>query len=325
MMSLVTIAVPVYKRLDCLHLALQSVAEQDYPLIELIVSDNGQNGPKLREIVEQWYPKPFIFRENSVTVSLPEHHAQLVDAASGRYFAWLPDDDTISRTYVSELVRAFDNRPDVAVAIARQQEVDISGNIIRCSPESLPDYIEGADFIRNWTNNGFASYTSIVARTDDIRRCGGYLDCPWGNHSDDALMLKLCLSGGVAYSKTCAYRLRYDTASFGWSIGIVRFAEDTQRFLSFLESDPCVLDYARQHPESWTALKQAVVKMTWEGYYHRWASMQCQDRDLLEWIKAAFALPFLPEYYRAVGRKILSRFLKDLGRLGGGRGYSRNR
>ena len=301
MNPLFTIAVPVYKRLDCLHLALQSIAAQDYPHIELIVSDNGQNGAKVREIIEQWYSKPYIFRQNEATVPLPAHHTQLVHAAAGRYFAWMPDDDTISPTYASELVNVLENRPDVSVAIARQEVVDVTGHLIRQSPDHLPEYSKGGDFIHNWTTNGFDSYTSIVARTEDIRRCGGYLDCPWGNFSDNGLMVKLCLSGAVVYRKTCAYRLRYDAASFGWSLSIGRFAEDTVRFLNFLESDPVILSYASRSPEQWRELKRVLVTMTWQAYFHRWDMMGRQSPPFFKWIKAAFALPYLPQYYRAVG------------------------
>ena len=64
MSKLVTIGIPIYKRLTTLPQALQSVASQDYPDIELIVSDNGENGNKVKEIVEQCYPRPFRFRQN---------------------------------------------------------------------------------------------------------------------------------------------------------------------------------------------------------------------------------------------------------------------
>lgn len=301
MIPFLTIGIPVYKRLDCLHLALQSVALQDYPHIELIVSDNGLNGTKVCEIIEQCYSKPYVFRQNKETVPLPAHHAQLVQAASGRYFAWMPDDDTISPTYASDLVDVLEHRPEVAVALARQEVVDATGHCMRRSPDHLPDYSRGVGFIRNWTTNGFDRYTSIVARTEDIRHCGGYLDCPWGNYSDNALMVKLCLKGAVAYRKTCVYRLRQDPASFGWSISISRFAEDTARFLTFLESDPVIQSFAIRSPEEWRELKDILVTMTWQAYFQRWDLMGRQDPPFFQWVKAAFALPYFPPYYLAIG------------------------
>lgn len=310
MSPLITLAIPIYKRLDCLHLALQSVAAQDYPNIELIVSDNGQNGAALRAIVDRWYPKPYVYRENPSTVILPAHHAQLVAAASGRYFTWLPDDDTMSENYVREMVLAMESRPDVSVAIGRQEEVDVAGKVIRRSPDSLPDIIDGPTFVRNWMRNGFASYTPIVARTAQIRDCGGYLDCPWGNHSDDALMLKLCLAGAVAYRKTCAYRLRYDLDSFGWSVRIDRFGADTRRFLEFLDTDHWIQEYAARHPSDWREMKEAVITMAWQGYFDRWLRMERQGPPFFAWLRAGFALPFPLPYYRAVVRRLLVKAIK---------------
>ena len=47
MAPLVTIALPVYRRLDYLPQALESVRAQDYPNVELLLSDNGPNGDRL--------------------------------------------------------------------------------------------------------------------------------------------------------------------------------------------------------------------------------------------------------------------------------------
>ena len=62
---LVTIAVPVYKRMHFLPNALRSVAAQDYPNIELLVSDNGENGPELQDLVSEHYPRPFSLQRPS--------------------------------------------------------------------------------------------------------------------------------------------------------------------------------------------------------------------------------------------------------------------
>src|SRR5580692_8225700 len=103
-MKLVTVAIPVYKRFDFLPKAIQCVASQDYPHIELIVSDNGQNGARVPDIVRQHYPGPFRFRQNPATVSIATHFNQLLQEATGEYYVVLCDDDEISANYVSELV-----------------------------------------------------------------------------------------------------------------------------------------------------------------------------------------------------------------------------
>lgn len=49
MSRLVTIAIPVYRRLNYLPGVLSAVALQNYDEIELIVSDNGQNGTAVED------------------------------------------------------------------------------------------------------------------------------------------------------------------------------------------------------------------------------------------------------------------------------------
>ena len=111
MPELVTIGIPIYKRLEYLPQILKIVEAQDYPSIELLVSDNGQNGDKIREILDANYSRPCTFRANPSTVSPATHFNQIVHAASGKYFVLLMDDDEISSNYVSELVNQFEHFP----------------------------------------------------------------------------------------------------------------------------------------------------------------------------------------------------------------------
>jgi len=103
-MKLVTVVIPVYRRFDFLPKAIQCVASQDYPHIQLIVSDNGQNGTRVPEIVRQHYPGLFRFRQNPVPVPIATHFNQLLREAAGEYHVVLCDDDEISSNYISEMV-----------------------------------------------------------------------------------------------------------------------------------------------------------------------------------------------------------------------------
>jgi glycosyltransferase involved in cell wall biosynthesis len=139
--SLVTIAIPVYKRLHYLPGVLQAVAAQDYHHIDLIVSDNGQNGPKVTEIIDRHYSRPYRFRQNGLTVNIPSHYHQILSETTGEYFVWLADDDLISPTFVSELVGILDNHPEVSAAIARQEVIDTTGRVLRRSSEEVPSFL----------------------------------------------------------------------------------------------------------------------------------------------------------------------------------------
>lgn len=300
MMPLVTIGIPVYKRLNCLPRALQSVLNQDYPQIELVVSDNGLNGNRVRDVVDRHYTRPYMFRQNPAIVTLPAHYNQLVRVASGKYFIWMPDDDSIASNYVSTLVPILEQDEKIAVAIARQEYVDSSGSVLRVSPNHAPHTISGEQLVSEWTQMGFESFTAIFARTAEILACGGYPEFPGGTHCDDAVLLKLALGRSITFTNACAYQLQQDEASVGWSLKCQVLAEDTRRFLKFLDTDPWLLAFAGREAAQWTRLKNSLVKMTWETYYQRWDTLYKERLSLVPWVRAGFALPYIPDYYRAV-------------------------
>ena len=113
--------------------------------------------------MQQHYSRPYRFRQNPATVPISAHFNQLVQEASGEFFALLADDDEISSNYASGLVRQFERYPDASVGIARQEILSEEGIVIRKSAEELPHTLSGPDFIRADTR------TSRVATTSRMR------------------------------------------------------------------------------------------------------------------------------------------------------------
>jgi glycosyltransferase involved in cell wall biosynthesis len=314
---LVTIGIPIYKRLDYLENVLKIVRSQDYPHIELLISDNGMNGTKVPEIVKKQYSRPFKFRQNESTVSLTEHFNQIVHAASGYYFVLLHDDDEISCNYVSELVDQLKRHPEASVALSRQEIMNEAGIVIRQSETNPSKAVSGADFVADvWGSRRykFECVATFLAKTDDIKACGAYPDFRKGSHSDNALLIKLSLNGDVAFSRKCSFRWRVDETSYGWSMSIWDLAADSRQFLRFLENDPTVLKFASAHPAQWNKLKSILVSMAWRTYFNRWNGIYRNRLTFPEWAVAAFAMPPIPAYYQRValtfgaGAKSLCRF-----------------
>ncbi len=307
LMKLVTIAIPVYKRFDFLPKAIQCVASQDYPYIELIVSDNGQNGTRVPDIVRQHYPGPFRFRQNLVSVPIPTHFNQLLQEAAGEYYVVLCDDHEISSNYVSELVGILESYPRVSIALARQEIMDAAGRVTQTSSTHLPEQIAGEQFIQLWCarTHGYQSWVTFLGRTKEIRKSGGLPEFTIGTHSDNALMVKLCLGNQVAFNQRCAFRYRMHEESAGLSAAWEVLMEGTKSFLGFLDSDPYVLEFARAHPERWAGLKEPLRRMIWETYLDRLESIYRKRLPWPSWFRAAFAMPFIPAYYFALFRSLI--------------------
>lgn len=304
MNKLVTIGIPIYRRLQYLPSLLGLIEAQDYPDLELIVSDNGRNGTKVEELVRAHYSRRFRVRQNAETVSMAKHWNQILHEAAGEYFVMLADDDEISGNYVSELVTQLVRHPQAAVAISAQELMDREGVTLRQRKENLPELLSGEEFIVTaWQKYtlGIGCFATLMSRTADIKACGGYVDFPRGNHMDDALLIRLCLNRSVAFSDKCVFRNRYDLTSEGWSASLRELAVATREFLEFLDRDRITQQFAAEKPMVWQELRAILVEMAWQTYLERWQGMYRHRASYLEWLKAAFALPFIGAYYKNAG------------------------
>jgi glycosyltransferase involved in cell wall biosynthesis len=312
MTKLVTIGIPVYRRLDFLPHVLNIVSSQNYPDIELIVSDNGMNESAVHDIVKTYYSRPIKFRQNSSTVGMSIHFNQIIREASGEYFVLLADDDEISSNYVSELVTLLERHTRATVAISIQETIDETGVPLRRSSEKVPEILTGPDFIRAaWGTHeyGYESFSTFVGRTANLLNCGGYPDFYKGTALDDALIVKLCFDNFVVFSTRCTFRKRYSVASDGYAMGIKELARGLRDYLAFLESDPMIR--AVSHRRQWKESKRYLVEVAWKTYYYRWNDIYNKRLTHQEWLRAGFYMPFIPDYYRAVAQTLVQSVLDD--------------
>ena len=308
MTKLVTVAIPIYKRLQYLPHVLDIVASQDYPNIELLVSDNGMNGSTIPDIVSRYYPKPYRFRQNPSTVNMPNHFNQLIENASGEYLVILADDDEISSNYVSDLVRVLEKHSQASIAISIQESIDEAGNIISRSKDTVPEILSGPDFIRAiWGTReyGFRSLSTFLARTQQLKANGGWPIFRVAQGDEDALIVKMCLDSFIVFSTRSTFRKRYDASTDQGSLAIRDLAKGVRDFLQFFETDAKILDYAASYPAVWAESKRHLVNNAWRTYYFRWTGMYRKGLPPAQWVMAAFALPLIPNYYKAVARTLV--------------------
>jgi glycosyltransferase involved in cell wall biosynthesis len=306
MSTLVTIGIPVYKRLSYLPHVLSVVAAQDYPNIDLLVSDNGMNGTAVPGIIREHYRRPYRFRQNPATVSGSVHYNQLIEKAEGEYVVILADDDEISPNFVSELVRLLEKHPEASAALAMEEVIDEDGNVMRTSRNTVPEILPGPEFIRGtWKRNeyGFEALCTFLAKTEDLRACGGFPDIWAATGDENLLMVKLCLESAVACSTRCSFRKRVDEASQGLSIKPQDLARGIREFITCLDSDPAIYRYSVKHPALWNEIRGYLVNNAWDTYYYRWAGMYKNRLPSSQWVAAAFALPLRP-YGKAVASAV---------------------
>lgn len=126
--STVTIVIPAYNHARHLDMAVQSVLNQDYANIELIVLDDGSTD-ETSDVLKRYSGK-FHW----------ERHANMGQAAtlnkgwrmaSGEILSYLSADDVLTKTAVSTSLRYLDKFPDVVLAYGDFYLIDGQSSIIR--------------------------------------------------------------------------------------------------------------------------------------------------------------------------------------------------
>ena len=151
MKPLVTLLLPTLNRTTYLREALDSVLAQDYPNLDILISDNGSSNetPEFVRSIVNGDPR-VRFRRNDVTVPIYDHFNQLVQEVRGEYFLVVCDDDVITPTFVSEVVGVATRHPDIKVVVSVNVTMDQRGNVLREYGQPESEVVDGVDFVSHW-------------------------------------------------------------------------------------------------------------------------------------------------------------------------------
>lgn len=109
----VSVCIPAYRRPNLLAAAIESVVEQEYADVEVLIGDDFGDA---REAVEAVGDSRIRYVHNRVRLGMAGNWSALLDAAHGRYVGLLMDDDRLLPGYLDRTVRALDDNPSVGVA-----------------------------------------------------------------------------------------------------------------------------------------------------------------------------------------------------------------
>lgn len=121
-LPLVSIGVPTYNRAAGLRRALDSARAQDYPRLEIVVSDNASSDETRRVCEEAAAADPRVrYVRQPENVGAIRNFAEVLRRSSGEFFMWLADDDWLHPSYVSACAQALARDPDLALVCGRAE------------------------------------------------------------------------------------------------------------------------------------------------------------------------------------------------------------
>jgi glycosyltransferase involved in cell wall biosynthesis len=170
---LVTIGIPTYNRAaGYLRDALESALAQDYPNLEIVVSDNGSTDDTEAYVAGLADPRVRYFKQQpSLT---PDGNFNFCLAqAQGSYFILLHDDDILDVDFVSACLEAANYRTDVGVIRSGVRVIDSERTIVSVTPNRAAGLSTGAFFL-SWFRGQTAFYfCNTLFNTAQLKALGG--------------------------------------------------------------------------------------------------------------------------------------------------------
>lgn len=205
---LVSVMIPTYNRPYYLELALQSVLNQTYPNIEIIVSDDSTNHDTAHLIAsyKQMYPRiTYVKNEQPMGVA---NLQQCLSLASGKYVSFLADDDLFHPQNIDRMVRCFLFDPSIKLVTSYRQTIDehghhIPGFLATRQLFQTPVILEGrelAGFVLKYCTNFIGEPSTVMFRKKDLSEpFGVYKGNQYHCLNDLATWISLLSKGKVAY------------------------------------------------------------------------------------------------------------------------------
>jgi glycosyltransferase involved in cell wall biosynthesis len=178
----VTIAIPTYNREDYLRIALGSALAQTYPNLEIIVSNNASTD-KTSDFLKQVDDPRLRILEQEHTISMIENWNACLNAASGKYFLLLSDDDTLYPTAIEDMAAVYRDceihGTNVGFVYCRGKIVNADGRVI--AEGHRPPESEGArDLVFAFFNSERDLWPCVILFRKEELRPGYTLRFPLG-------------------------------------------------------------------------------------------------------------------------------------------------
>lgn len=207
-----SVVIPTLERPEALRQCLGSLANQDHPDYAVWVVDNAPASGVTRQVVKSFdaYMDIHYVAEPRRGVSRARN-AGLRSDLSGDWVAWLDDDEVADPMWLTELMRAFDGRPEVVAAsgvvIPAQLETQAQiwfeqfGGLSK-GRGFTPDLFSPASWSRQhplYPLPPFGVGANMAFRTDTLRLLGGFDEALRGSEDTKIFTDALLAGGAVAY------------------------------------------------------------------------------------------------------------------------------
>ena len=203
-LPLVSIGIPTYNGANKIEKALNSILNQNYPNIEIVISDNGSTD-NTEEVVREYAERDHRIKyfKQPQNKGLSFNFEFVLQNATGKYFLWLSDDDELLPNILNTYVDYLENNPEYIL---------VCGKINYWTGQTLTDceqnlsFTQNSSIIRtmsyyNQVKEGALIYGLMRHREASLVRFKSILGCDWHFVAALAFLGKIRQLDFVGYNK----------------------------------------------------------------------------------------------------------------------------
>jgi GT2 family glycosyltransferase len=205
----VSVCIPTRNQAHYLGRAFESVLAQTYEDFEIVVCDDASTD-RTPEVIASFADRRVRTLRHARQVGIAANRNTCVDAARGRYVAWLDSDDEWLPQMLERQVATLDARPEVGFVHGSFELIDEDG---RRLPDWAPAHPEDTVFepvtaFDELVIENVVAPTTVVARRERLQEAGPFFEGFRASGEDWDMWLRLALRAAVAYTAAPVGRYR---------------------------------------------------------------------------------------------------------------------
>lgn len=203
-MKNISVVIPLFNKYNHIERCLDSILNQEFSPIEIIVVDDGSTDGSA-SFVDEYYPQVRLIKQKNSGVSVARNNG--IKAAKSEFIALLDADDFWMPNFLSSIQNLIKNYPQASTFCTHYGFILDGQKKVLAETKDLPNY-EGiiSDYFASCYNSDLPlTASSICIRRTALEKIGGFpLAMEMGE--DQVVWAKLACIAPIAYSsRTCMY------------------------------------------------------------------------------------------------------------------------
>jgi glycosyltransferase involved in cell wall biosynthesis len=296
---LVSIIVTSYNHANIIGTTIESALKQDYPNLEIIISDNCSTDNSDEVIRNYALDKRIRYSRNETNIGmLPNFRKATYELAKGRYITYVSSDDYLTdNSFISDGIKLINQYKNVLLVFGKGRVVDSKNEVLSQSRE-YPFYVQefwsGKDVFLRSMDYGFLTWCACLMERESLYRVKGLQSDHFS--ADLEANYKIMANGNVCFIN----RYCYDVLFHGMNATSTVSAKDKILFLSCLDN---IGSYAQQKmPEETDGIKQWKHYFLFANAWNELKFLKTKSEDEFEKFKNAVKDSY-PEVYKAIYKK----------------------